>query len=301
MSDPSLPEETPGEPVRTRVAVSPPRDEPTVFERLRAAPVTFALVALNAAAFLWVETHGGTSSEASLVRFGAIDPLLFWAGEYWRVVTYMFLHAGWMHILMNMYVLIGWGAALERAIGKKRFFVLYMVAGIGGGCMSIASGLLFTPHTSVGASGALFGIVGAILALRRRQLPSFQAFFADRAIRSTLLQIGLWTAIGSVALNLDNACHLGGFVFGFAAFWLYTSPVARYGWLALGAAMGALFILAARPTWSPTGRDEARISIYARSYLTGTNPYGGAEPWPVEIARGKRLAQKGCDHGVAGA
>jgi membrane associated rhomboid family serine protease len=283
-----------------RPAPPPGAAEPTLVQKLRAAPLTFALVAINAAVFLWAEMHGGTTNEGTLLRYGAIEPLHFWAGEYWRVLTYMFMHIGWMHILMNMYVLVGWGAALERALGKKRFLLLYMLSGVGAGCTSVIGGILFGPHLSAGASGALFGIIGAVLALRRRQLPSFEAFFADKAIRSTLLQIGLWTVIGSVALHLDNAAHFGGLVVGFVVCWLYTSRSSRNLWLAFAAAFAALFVFAARPWWSPSGTHANYIAIYANSYLTGKNPTRGETgPWPIDVARGVRFAEKGCSHGVA--
>lgn len=283
---------------RPTSARPPAERQPSFVEKLRAAPITFALVAINAAVFLWAETHGGTTDYATLLRFGAMEPILFWAGEYWRVVTYMFMHQGWMHILMNMYVLIGWGAPLERALGKKRYLLLYALTGLGAGCASVIGGILFGLHPSVGASGALFGIIGAVLALRRRQLPSFAAFFADKAIRSTLLQIGLWTVIGGYALKLDNAAHFGGFAVGFVVCWLYTARSPRYLWLAFGAAFAALFVIAARPTWTPRGEDANDLRSLARAYLTGHN---GPKPWPKNVARGERLLEKGCKSGVASA
>jgi membrane associated rhomboid family serine protease len=303
MSDPAAPAQPPpelGAAEPTPRATLSPALEPTLLQKVRAAPITFALVAINAAVFLWVETHGGTTDEATLLRYGSIEPLHFWVGEYWRVATYMFMHIGWMHILMNMYVLIGWGAALERVLRKKRFLLLYLLSGIGGGCASVAGGILFGPHLSAGASGALFGIIGAVMALRRRQLPSFAAFFADKAIRSTLLQIGLWTAIGSVALHLDNSAHFGGFVVGAAVCWLFTSRSPRNAWLAFAASFAALFVFAARPWWSPTGEHQNDIAIYANSYLTGKNPTKGqSTAWPIDVERGVRFAEKGCSHGVA--
>lgn len=271
-------------------------EPPSLVQKLRAAPVTVAIVALNVAFFAWLETHGGSTDGATLMRYGALEPLHVWAGEYWRLLTSMFMHQGFMHIGMNMYVLVGWGAALERALGARRFALLYMLAGLGGGCVSVASGLVFAPHSSVGASGALFGIIGAVLALRRRQMPDLRTFFANPAIRSLLIQIGLWTAIGSFALHLDNAAHLGGFVTGFAVAWILTSRARRNGWLALAAAFGVGFIVAARPWWTPSGKDANQLLLLSRAYLTGQD---GGEPWPKDVARGERLLDKGCTHGIA--
>jgi membrane associated rhomboid family serine protease len=274
----------------------PAREEPSLVEKIRAAPITGLIVALNVAFFIWLETHGSSTNGATLMRYGALEPLHVWTGEYWRLLTSMFMHQGFMHIAMNMYVLVGWGAALERALGPRRFLLLYMLAGLGGGCVSVASGLFFAPHSSVGASGALFGIIGAVLALRRRQMPDLRTFFANPAIRSLLIQIGLWTAIGSYWLHLDNAAHLGGFITGFAVAWIMTSQARRNGWLALAAVFGVAFIVAARPWWTPSGDDVNDLLVLSRAYFTGE--YDG-KPWPKDVARGERFLNKGCTHGIA--
>lgn len=95
--------------------------------------------------------------------------------------------------------------------------------------------------------------------------------FADKGVRSILVQIGVWTAIGIYALNLDNAAHLGGFVSGFAATWVMSSaPEARRnGWLAIGAGVAALFVFAARPWWTPAGRDANDLVAIASAFLEG--------------------------------
>jgi rhomboid protease GluP len=278
---------------------APQPPSPSIFARIRAAPVTAALVAANVAAFLWAQQHGSTSDPGTLLRFGALEPLHVWAGEYWRLVTCMFMHGGWVHIAVNMYMATGWATALERALGAKRFALVYFLSGLAGSCASVISGWIFGTHLSVGASGALFGVVGAVLALRRRQLGSFEAFFADRGIRSLLVQIGILTAIGLTLLHLDNAAHIGGLVTGFVATWLLVSRAPRSVWLAFAAACGALFIFAARPWWTPTGVEADKLVLLSRAYLSGQEPDG--ERWPVDVARGERFLDKGCTHGIAAA
>ena len=204
-----------------------------------------------------------------------------------------------MHLLMNMYVLVGWGPPLERALGTKRFILLYFLTGIAAGCTSVVGAILFpgthSPNGSVGASGALFGIIGAVMALRRRQLGSFQAFFADKGVRSILVQIGVWTAIGVYALNLDNAAHLGGFVSGFAACWVMSSPPAarRNGWLALVAAVArsssSRRVRGGRPPeGTPTISSPTRTRI---SSATSSTP-DGARSWPHDVARGSDSSRR---------
>ncbi len=276
--------------------------EPSLFERARAAPITFALVAINFAVFAWAEHEGSTTDEGTLLRFGAAEPLHVWAGEYWRVATCMFLHIGLVHILMNSYMAIGWATSLERTIGKARFLAIYLLSGVGGGCASVVSGILFGPRISAGASGALFGVLGATLAIRRRGFPSWAAFWANPGVRSVAIQVAVWTAIGLTVLHLDNAAHFGGLAVGSLAAWLFTStwPAVNRGWLAFAAAFAGLFIVAARPWWSPRGDSANDIAVYAHSYLTGKSPRrGDATPFHVDVARGTRFATKGCANGVA--
>lgn len=262
---------------------SGPDERPTIVERIRAAPVTAALIAINVAVFLWVQQKGG--ADGSQIPFGALSPIHVWAGEYWRVGTYMFLHAGWLHIGVNMYMAAGWATSLERALGARRFLLLYLLSGLAGGCASVISSWLFGIHTSVGASGALFGVVGAVLALRRRQLRNFAFFVADPGIRSLLVQMGIWTALGLTVLHFDNAAHLGGLVTGFVVTWLFSSPSStRSRWLLVAAAFGALFIFTARPWWTPEGKDANMLLAFAK------------RDWSAA-----RLLSKGCDHGMAAA
>ena len=230
------------EPTEPPAKATPRAERPSLLERARAAPVTFALIAVDFAVFGWAEHEGSTTDEGTLLRFGAAEPLHVWAGEYWRVATCMFLHIGLVHILMNSYMAIGWATALERTVGKARFLTIYLLSGVAGGCASVVSGILFGPRISAGASGALFGVLGATFAIRRRLFPSWAAFWADRGVRSVALQVGIWTAIG-FQIHLDNAAHLGGLVAGSLAAWLFTSPspaqVPRLG-RARGRARGAL-------------------------------------------------------------
>ncbi|HEY8080225.1 MAG TPA: rhomboid family intramembrane serine protease, partial [Labilithrix sp.] len=189
--------------------VEPPK-EPTLIERLRASPVTVALFAINAVVFLIAESKGSTTENATLIRFGAVEPLHVWSGEYWRLGSYMFLHIGWIHLLWNTAMGFSMCTVLERVIGRWRFLALYLVSGIAGGA---ATTLVTAPVISAGASGALFGIIGALLALRRRRLPSWSAATRDPMMRSTLFQLALFvgiTMIPQFGLHLNHRAHFGG-------------------------------------------------------------------------------------------
>jgi membrane associated rhomboid family serine protease len=139
--------------------------------------VTMALIAINVAVAVAEFASGSSTSFtnntiflhgslfASLSYNGTSAPVGVAHGEWWRLVTSMFLHANFLHIAMNMYSLYWAGSILEHVIGRWRFLLLYMAAGIAGS----AGALVWSPNVpTLGASGAIFGILGALFALERR-------------------------------------------------------------------------------------------------------------------------------------
>src|SRR6478672_1717596 len=100
-----------------------PPPKPNLIDRLKASPITFAILVINVAWFLWAEHHGSTETNAVLLRFGAVEPIHVWTGEYWRVASYMFLHIGWVHLLWNSYAGFSICAGVERALGQRRFLL----------------------------------------------------------------------------------------------------------------------------------------------------------------------------------
>ena len=125
------------------------------------------------------------------------------AGEYYRLLTSAFLHGGVVHLLLNMYALYLFGPQLEAALGRLRFVALYVVSALGGSALSYA----FAPPTqpSLGASGAVFGLLGAYLVVNRR-------LGRDNTMVLMLLAINL--AYGFLVPNIDWRAHLGGLVTG---------------------------------------------------------------------------------------
>ena len=239
--------------------------------------------------FLIVEQHGSTLNTGTLLEFGASEQLHVWTGEYWRLVTPMFLHIGWMHLLWNTYASIGWCMVVERALGGRRFLAMYLLSGVAGACMSVAAHRV----VSAGASGALFGVVGATLVLRRRMLPSWSALWADHAGRSTIINIGIWTFIGLTALKMDNFAHLGGFLGGGGAVWVMSMrPKRSLGWAAYGALFATLLLVAVRPWWKPSPADAHDLARYGSFYLAGE----GGKP---NVARAARFLGRSCAAGDA--
>jgi rhomboid protease GluP len=170
---------------------------------------TYTLVALNVAAYLWVAFTGGVADTNSLIAHGALYGPLVARGEYWRILTSAFLHGGLMHIGLNMFALVQVGTYLETLVGSARMLAIYTIALIGSGIAVF----LFSPNdVTVGASGAIFGIFGALVAIGLRLGPRGRSL-----ITQTLPIVGLNLAFGFSMPNISNAGHIGGLVSGFLA------------------------------------------------------------------------------------
>jgi rhomboid protease GluP len=172
---------------------------------LRRSPVTVVLLAAICIGYLLQVFLGG-----SLTEMGANYGPYVRAGQYWRLVTSMFLHGGLLHLFVNAWALFQLGGLFELLLGSGRMLVVYFLGGIAG---SVAS-VLFTNAPSVGASGAIFGLMGALIAflLRRRQ-------DLTPVAKSLLGQLVVWAGIniafGASTPGIDNAAHLGGCAAGF--------------------------------------------------------------------------------------
>jgi len=192
---------------------------------------------------VWIERHGSSTDIDTLLRFGAVEPMHVRAGEYWRIASYMIVHIGWGHLLLNTWAGVSWSAVVERALGGWRFLLVYVLAGIGGGAACAA----FSHSVTAGASGAMFGIIGALLAIRYRTLGSFAAFSKDRGVRATLGQIAIWTVLGIVALPMSQSAHFGGFITGALATLVLMLPRRGAAWAAFSVALLGLCLAATRP------------------------------------------------------
>lgn len=155
----------------------------------------------------------GTPDSEDLFNLGAMQPLAIANGQYWRLFTAMFLHAGLLHIGFNAYALWLFGSMIESNLGRTRMLLVYFVAGFLASTASYAFGDVRS--LGVGASGAIFGIFGAFIAYnyRRRYLATAAA---NLRWASTLLLLNLLLAFGFARL-IDWRAHLGGLVAGLAA------------------------------------------------------------------------------------
>jgi rhomboid protease GluP len=252
-----------GAPIRVRIAPArepsrEPDESASLVERLKGAPITVLISIINIGYFLWIEKHGSSQTSEILLRFGAVESTLVRAGDYWRIASYMIVHIGWAHLLMNTWAGGSWCIPVERALGTWRFLLLYLVAGIGGG----AAVVVFSDAVTAGASGAMFGIIGALLTIRYRQLPTWKMFINDRGVRSTVAQIALWTVLGIVALPMSQAGHFGGLITGAAFLYALTMPreQRKLGQLGFAAAFVAFVLFAAQP-WAKSSVDWSKVQV----------------------------------------
>ena len=172
-------------------------------------PLTLVLVAVCIAVFVWEIGSGALQSTDAIIDAGALWRPAVMEGQAWRAVTAMFLHGGADHLIGNCLVLYVLGMATEHAFGIARAGLIYFVAGLCGAALSLA----MTTGPSVGASGAIFGLCGAVIVFLFRFHKVF--FVRDKRIGIVLLVWAVWTvATGFLQPEIDNFCHIGGFVGG---------------------------------------------------------------------------------------
>jgi rhomboid protease GluP len=151
----------------------------------------------------------------TLVNFGAMFTPLIREGQWWRLVTAGFLHGGLLHILMNSWVLFDLGAQVEELFGASRMLTIYFISNVFGFYVSS----LVKPGPSIGASAALCGLIGAMIALGVRDRTGFGA-----AIRAVYIRWLIYILLFSFLPGVDMAAHVGGFVGGFVVAYLAGDP-----------------------------------------------------------------------------
>jgi rhomboid protease GluP len=193
--------------------------------KFRRSPVTVVLIAVNVAVFLAMVASGVNFVNPKgwdIVRWGGNFTPLTRSGEWWRLVTAMFVHFGVVHLSFNMYALLQVGTYLEPVLGRSRYLLAYFGTGIVASLVS----LWFHPDNSVGAgaSGAIFGLFGLLLALVTTDL--FPKEYA-KAMRSNILTLVAINLFLGWQLGLDNAAHIGGLATGLAFGYIYYSAALR--------------------------------------------------------------------------
>ena len=178
------------------------------------ARVTLALVALNVLVFVFLSIKGAgvfVPDGDVAVRWGSNFGPMTLGGQWWRLLTSMFIHFGIFHLALNMFALYQAGCLVERMYGSAHFLLLYLFAGVSG---SVASLLWHPSINSAGASGAIFGVFGGLLVfmLDKRNRVPMSVMATTR--NSALAFIGYNLLNGFSHAGIDNAAHLGGLVGG---------------------------------------------------------------------------------------
>lgn len=166
--------------------------------------ITYALIAINVIIFLLGMILN--LSDTFINLFANYGPLVT-EGQYYRLFTSMFIHANLFHILFNMYALYLLGSQAEGFFGKGKFLVIYILSGISGSLLSI---LLNQGAVSVGASGAIFGILGALLYFGYNN----RVYLGNTLIREIVPVILINLAFGFMMTGVDNFAHIGGLIGG---------------------------------------------------------------------------------------
>ncbi|HEY0682497.1 MAG TPA: rhomboid family intramembrane serine protease [Steroidobacter sp.] len=189
------------------------------------AAVTGILILLNVITFAALLFSGSGFWNANLellTRWGANTTSLTTAGQGWRLISALFLHAGFIHLLLNMWVLWGIGRLTERLYGNALFAVIYASAG----CIASLSSIAWHPFViSVGASGAVFGAVGACLAFFLRSRTHIPRGIVWRHGLATAVFILFNLVSGFMSGGIDNAAHVGGLLTGLVLGFLLARPV----------------------------------------------------------------------------
>ena len=193
------------------------------------AYVNGLLIALNVLFFLYLEITGSSEDAYFMYTKGAMfAPAVLEDGEYYRLLTAMFMHFGIRHIMNNMLVLFVIGDNLERALGKIRYLFFYLTCGVLANVISLLWEIWFPGSrmvVSAGASGAIFGVIGGLLYVVGGRLEDL----SSRQL-ATMVLFSLYFGFTSTGVN--NVAHVGGLVSGIVMAWiLYRRPQRSEWWM----------------------------------------------------------------------
>ena len=185
--------------------------------------VVYSILSINLLIWVLTEVIGSSRDPMTLRQFGAITYLDINNGDYWRLFSAIFLHVGAGHLAVNCLSLLIMGGLLEKMVGHSRFAVIYMGSGISGSSFSY----LMIPFLGVGAgaSGAIFGCVGALAGyfiVNRKSMGEM----GKQNLNAVLILAGINFAFGYIMPGIDNWAHLGGFIAG-AILGIGVVPIAK--------------------------------------------------------------------------
>lgn len=225
--------------------------------------LTYFFIGLQVLVFILMEFSGGSTNTSTLIQFGAkFNPLII-DGEWWRFLTPVILHIGIFHLLMNTLALFYLGTLTEKIFGNTRFLFIYLLAGFTG---SVAS-FLVNPNLSAGASGAIFGLFGALLYFG----VTFPKLFFRTIGMNIIVVLGLNLAFGFTVPGIDNAGHIGGLIGGFAAAGIVHFPKRKRWFVQTAFFLVSVLGLASLVSYGFSEKaelvDEKSILVLAQHYM----------------------------------
>ena len=216
---------------------------------------------------------GGSTTTRTLINLGAQVNSLVATGDYWRLLAAMFLHIGVMHIAFNGWALFSIGRDVEAFYGSGWFVAIFLLTGLAG---NVAYYLLGPDVLSAGASGAVFGLIGAETAFFLRNRPLFGKFGRER-LANLAVMIGINLVFGFTVQGINNIAHLGGLLLGVVLGFLL-APRYQFGWAHFGTQsdvtpVGMLFdTTSKRVRWFVVG---LAVVVLARWRVAGQPALGG--------------------------
>lgn len=197
--------------------------------RHRLPVVNLAIITVNFLYFGYLEIIGNTENSIFMIAHGAMYLPAVRQGEYWRLLTSVFMHFGIGHIVNNMLVLYVLGDNLERALGSVKYLIFYLLCGVGANVVSLLFDVTFNPQAeavvSAGASGAVFGVIGGLLyavIVNRGRLE-------DLSTRQLVVMVLFSLYFGFTSTGVNNTAHVAGLVIGIImGAILYRKPARTY-------------------------------------------------------------------------
>lgn len=190
-------------------------------------PVTSAFIAIMIAYYIFLTIMGGSTNTLTLLVYGAFyPPLIAEYHEYYRFITSIFIHIGITHIFFNSYALYSLGPVIEKFMGKKKYFAFFLLTGISG---NIVTYFFNYDSLSAGASGSIFGLLGAFLYLSIQFKEIIPESVKKNIVYNIVINLILTFSIPSISVS----AHLGGLISGFLLSFIFlkkrkpTTPIYR--------------------------------------------------------------------------
>ena len=270
------------------------------------------ILALNVSIFLAQTFTGGSTHNLNLIRFGAQHGASIEEGEYWRFVTAAFLHIGFLHLFFNSLCLWFLGKMLEHLIGAPQFGFVYLVSGVSGSLFSFFANEFISPRTlSAGASGAIFGVAGAMLVAGLRHKDEIPENLASAFGTGALPFIVFNLYYGFTRPGIDNFAHLGGGIAGAICGWVVYPKTERPREARL-AALGfvTLVLICFGLQFRAVRQDEKRLNaaeaLYdrgqiaaAESVLSPLVKRGGEDPRVLTLSGAVKVRSGKAAEGIA--